>query len=89
MVTSVALQTSDLKAVCQGVKFSCKFTPEEITRRWCALVYDRNISRLALSAIRNLQAETIAHVESNCLFSESEEDLLASIKSVCDVCVEL
>lgn len=45
-------------------------------------MYDRTISRLALSAIRNLQAETIAHVESNCLFSDSEEELLATVKSV-------
>ncbi|XKL59884.1 hypothetical protein PGB90_000900 [Kerria lacca] len=75
------LQTSDLRAVYQGVKFSCKFTFNEIAHRWYALIYDRNISRLALSAIRNLQAETIAHVESKCLYSESEEELLASIKS--------
>lgn len=78
------LQTCDLRAVYQGVKFSCKFTFNEITQRWYALVYDRTISRLALSAIRNLQAETIAHVESNCLFSESEEELISTIKSTAE-----
>ena len=76
------VKTCDLRAVYQGVKFSCKFTFNELTQRWCALIYDRTISRLALSAIRNLQAEAIAHVESNCLYSEAEEEVVASIKSV-------
>ncbi|KAK7580254.1 hypothetical protein V9T40_000883 [Parthenolecanium corni] len=78
------LQTSDLRAVYQGVKFSCKFTFNEIAQRWYALVYDRNISRLALSAIRNLQAETISQVEANCLYAESEEEVLATLKSTID-----
>lgn len=80
------LQTSDLRAVYQGVKFSCKFTFNEIAQRWYALIYDRNISRLALSAIRNLQAETIAQVEANCLFAENEEEVLATVKSVSSYC---
>ena len=83
------LQTCDLRAVYQGVKFSCKFTFNEITQRWCALVYDRTISRLALSAIRNLQSETIAHIEANCLYSETEEELIASIKSVSEINMEM
>lgn len=81
-LTYFVLQTSDLRAVYQGVKFSCKFTFNEIAQRWYALIYDKTISKLALSAIRNLQADTIAHVEANCLYSDPEEEVLASVKSV-------
>lgn len=52
------------------------------------MIYDRTISKLALQAISNLQAETIAHVEANCLYSEAEEELLATIKSVSKFIVE-
>ncbi|XP_065212801.1 microspherule protein 1-like [Planococcus citri] len=84
LLVQAVLQTSDLKAVYQGVKFSCKFTFNEIAQRWYALMYDRAISKLALQAISNLQSEVISHVESHCLYSEVEEELLATIKSTTD-----
>lgn len=78
------LQTNDLKWVHRGVKFSCRFTLQEIQQRWYALLYDPAISRLAIAAMRNLHPEAIANVESKALFSTSEEELLATIKSVSD-----
>lgn len=66
----------------KGVKFSCRFTLKEIAQRWYALLYDPTISRLAVSAMRNLHPETIANIESKALFSIAEEELLATIQSV-------
>lgn len=47
-------QTNDLKTVHRGIKFSCKFTSQELSNRWYSLMYDESISRIAISAIRNL-----------------------------------
>lgn len=66
----------------RGVKFSCRFTLKEIAQRWYALLYDSTISRLAVSAMRNLHPETVANIESKALFSIAEEELLASLQSV-------
>ncbi|XP_039277408.1 microspherule protein 1 [Nilaparvata lugens] len=74
-------QTNDLKMVHRGVKFSCRFTLQEIQQRWYALLYDPAISRLAISAMRNLHPEAIANVESKALFSINEEEILSTIKS--------
>lgn len=79
------LQTNNLQMVHRGVKFSCRFTHKEISQRWYALLYDQTISKLAVSAMRNLHPETIANVEAKALFSIAEEELLASIQSVCSI----
>lgn len=74
-------QTNDLKTVHRGIKFSCKFTSQELSNRWYSLMYDESISRIAISAIRNLHPEMIAVVQQKALFSKAEEDILANIKS--------
>lgn len=74
-------QTNDIKTVHRGVKFSCKFTTQELSNRWYSLMYDEAISRIAVGAIRNLHPEMIAAVQQKALFSKAEEDILASIKS--------
>ncbi|KAF0288514.1 Microspherule protein 1 [Amphibalanus amphitrite] len=50
-------QACDLTLVHLGVKFSCKFTLSEIQERWYALLYDPSVSRLAVTAMRNLHPE--------------------------------
>lgn len=74
-------QTNDIKTVHRGVKFSCKFTVQELSSRWYSLLYDESISRIAVSAMRNLHPEMIASVQSKTLFSKAEEDILATVKS--------
>lgn len=69
----------------RGVKFSCRFTLKEVAQRWYALLYDPTISRLAVSAMRNLHPESIANIESKALFSVAEEELLATVQSVCSI----
>lgn len=66
----------------RGVKFSCRFTFQEIQQRWQALLYDPIVSKIAVAAIRNLHPDMIAAVQAKALFSKAEEDLLGSIKSV-------
>lgn len=78
-------QTNDLKVVLRGVKFSCKFTAQELSNRWSSLLYDESISRIAVAAMRNLHPEMIASVQSKALFSKAEEDILASVKGTDDV----
>ncbi|XP_046661159.1 microspherule protein 1-like isoform X3 [Homalodisca vitripennis] len=73
-------QTNDLRMVHRGVKFSCRFTIQEVQQRWYALLYDPVISRLAVASMRNLHPEVIASVESKALYSKQEEELLATIK---------
>ena len=80
LITAV-MQTSDLSAVHKGVKFSCHFTSMEINSRWNALMYNPIISKLALQAIRNLHPEVVLQVQRKTLFSQSETELLSSIKS--------
>lgn len=74
-------QTNDIKTVHRGVKFSCKFTVQELSSRWYSLLYDESISRIAVSAMRNLHPEMIASVQSKALFSKAEEEILANLKS--------
>lgn len=74
-------QTNDIKTVHRGIKFSCKFTVQELSSRWCSLLYDEPISRIAVSAMRNLHPEMIASVQSKALFSKAEEEILANVKS--------
>jgi len=74
-------QTNDIKTVHRGVKFSCKFTVQELSSRWYSLLYDEPISRIAVAAMRNLHPEMIASVQGKALFSKAEEEILATIKS--------
>lgn len=74
-------QTNDIKTVHRGVKFSCKFTVQELSNRWYSLLYDEVICRIAVAAMRNLHPEMIADIQSKALFSRAEEEILAGIKS--------
>lgn len=75
-------QTNDLRMVHRGVKFSCKFTLQELQSRWFSLLYEPAISRIAVAAMRNLHPELVESVQSKALFSVQEEELLGTIKSV-------
>lgn len=75
-------QTNDLRIVHRGVKFSCKFTIQEMQNRWYSLLYDEPISRIAVAAMRNLHPELVAGVHNRALFTTQEEELLGTIKSV-------
>lgn len=75
-------QTNDLRTVHLGTKFSCKFTVQEIQQRWYALLYDQAVSRVAVSAMRNLHPDMIAAVQDKALWSQQEEKILSTIKSV-------
>lgn len=81
LLINTVLQTNDLQAVHLGVKFSCRFTVNEIQERWYALLYDPVISKLACQAIRQLHPEAIAAIQSKVLFSKAEEQLLCTISS--------
>lgn len=81
LLINTVLQTNDLQAVHLGVKFSCRFTLNEIQERWYALLYDPVISKLACQAIRQLHPEAIAAIQSKVLFSKAEEQLLCTISS--------
>lgn len=80
LITGVQ-QTNDLRMVHRGTKFSCRFTLQEIQQRWYALLYDSNVSRVAVQAMRNLHPELISSVQARTLYSKAEEDLLGTIKS--------
>lgn len=75
-------QTNDLRVVHQGVKFSCKFTIQEMQNRWYSLLYDEPISRIAVAAMRNLHPEVVESVHCKALYTSQEEELLGTIKSV-------
>uniref|UniRef100_A0AAG5D9A0 FHA domain-containing protein n=1 Tax=Anopheles atroparvus TaxID=41427 RepID=A0AAG5D9A0_ANOAO len=80
LITGI-LQTNDLRTVHRGTKFSCKFTIQEMQVRWCSLLYEEPISRIAVSAMRNMHPELVESVQSKALFSVAEEELLGTIKS--------
>lgn len=75
-------QTNDLKTVHLGTKFSCRFTVQELQQRWYALLYDQAVSRVAVTAMRNLHPDMVAAVQDRALWSTQEEELLSTIKSV-------
>ncbi|CAG2066410.1 unnamed protein product, partial [Timema podura] len=77
-------QTNDLRMVHRGMKFSCRFTVQELQQRWYALLYDASVSRVAVGAMKNLHPELISNVQSRALYSKGEEQLLGTIKSVCE-----
>lgn len=74
-------QTNDLRVVHQAVKFSCKFTFQEMQNRWYSLLYDEPISRIAVAAMRNLHPEVVESVHAKALYTTQEEELLGTIKS--------
>jgi microspherule protein 1 len=72
-------QTNDLEQVYRGVKFSSKFTLQEIEQRWYVLLYDPTIAKIGVAAMRQLHPDVIAQVYAKALFSEEEECLLKAI----------
>lgn len=74
-------QTNDLRTVHLGTKFSCKFTVQELQQRWYALLYDQAVSRVAVSAMRNLHPDMVSAVQDKALWSQQEEKVLSTIKS--------
>ncbi|XP_077287124.1 microspherule protein Rcd5 isoform X2 [Arctopsyche grandis] len=74
-------QTNDLRMVHRGIKFSCRFTVNEIQSRWYTLLYNAEISRIAVTAMKNLHPDLVTAVRSKALFSNGEEELLSTISS--------
>ncbi|KAJ2947710.1 hypothetical protein O0L34_g9483 [Tuta absoluta] len=74
-------QTNDLRIVHRGIKFSCRFTIGELQSRWYALLYNTEISRVAVAAMRNLHPDLVAAVQQQALFSTAEEELLGTLAS--------
>jgi len=74
-------QTCDLAAVFRGVKFSCKFSLQELQDRWYSLLYEPTVSKVAQQAMKNLHPEQIHFIQSKLLYSKAEEELLAGITS--------
>lgn len=64
------------------MKFSCRFTLSELQSRWYALLYNAEISRVAVAAMRNLHPDIVATVQQQTLYSNAEEELLGTINSV-------
>uniref|UniRef100_T1PB02 N-terminal region of micro-spherule protein n=1 Tax=Musca domestica TaxID=7370 RepID=T1PB02_MUSDO len=75
------LQTNDSRMVHRGTKFSSKFTLAELQSRWWALLFEPALSRIAVTAMRNLHPELVESVQRKALFSTAEEELLSTIKS--------
>lgn len=72
-------QVNDLFAVYKGVKFSCKFSLQEIEDRWYALLYCAAIQRVAVAAMRQLPIDIVSQIHANTLYSKEEEELLKTI----------
>lgn len=72
-------QTNDLRIVHRGVKFSCRFTVSELQSRWYALLYNAEISRVAIAAMRNLHPDLVASVQQQALYSTAEEEILGTL----------
>lgn len=72
-------QVNDLFAVHRGVKFSCKFSLQEIEDRWYALLYCAPIQRVAMAAMRQLSPDIVAQIHAHTLYSKEEEDLLKTV----------
>lgn len=76
------LQTQDLPLVHRCIAFSSHFTLQEMKDRWNALLYDRTISSVSKTAMRQLHPNFVTNIKNKVLFSTAEEELLATIKSV-------
>ncbi len=88
MLISAVQQTNDLTAVYLGIKFSCRFTLKEIEERWHALLYNPQISHIAIEAMRGLHPGVVTMALNNALWSQEEEVVLAKIPSVSEcVCM--
>jgi len=74
-------QRNDLEEVWKGVKFSCKFSYQEIEDRWYALLYCAPIERVAMAAMRQLPRDVVAQIHAKTLFAREEEELLKTIPS--------
>ncbi|XP_023945318.1 microspherule protein 1 [Bicyclus anynana] len=74
-------QTNDLRVVHRGIKFSCRFTVGELQSRWYALLYNAEVSRVAIAAMRNLHPDLVAAVQQQALYSNAEEELLGTLAS--------
>ncbi|XP_022221831.1 microspherule protein 1 [Drosophila obscura] len=74
-------QTNDLRLIHRGVKFSCKFTAQELQQRWYALLYEPAVSRIAVSAMRNLHPEMVESIQRKAPYSIQEEEMLGTISS--------
>ena len=72
-------QINDLSLVHVAVKFSCRFTLEEIQERWYALLYDPVISGLARQAMKSLPLEVAEETHAKAPFSNNEEEILSKI----------
>ncbi|XP_067143631.1 microspherule protein 1 isoform X2 [Centruroides vittatus] len=81
-------QINDLESVYRGVKFSCKFTLQEVQERWYALLYDPVISKVAVNAMKQLHPDIIAQVQAKTLFGQDEENLLSTIPSTSQPTIE-
>lgn len=79
MLISAVQQTNDLASVQLGVKFSCRFTLREVEERWYALLYDPQISKIAVEAMRSLNPGVVTMALNNALWSREEEAVLARI----------
>lgn len=75
-------QTNDLFSVYKAVKFSCRFSFQDIEDRWFALLYCAPIQRVAMAAMRQLNPDVVAQIHSKTLFSCEEEELLKTITVV-------
>ncbi|CAH0592275.1 unnamed protein product [Chrysodeixis includens] len=74
-------QTNDLRVVHRGVKFTCRFTVNELQARWYALLYNAEVSRVAVAAMRNLHPDLVSAVQQQALYSTAEEELLGTLSS--------
>lgn len=72
-------QRNDLYEVYRGVKFSCKFSFQEVEDRWEALLYCAPIQRVAMAAMRQLPPDIAAQIHVKTPFSKDEEELLKTI----------
>lgn len=88
LITNVQ-QTNDLTAVHLGVKFSCHFTLREVQERWYALLYYPVLSKIAMSAIKQLHPDVIASIQAKALFCKEEEELLGTISSTSQPTIEI
>ena len=72
-------QINDLVLVHMSVKFSCKFTLQEVQERWYALLYDPVISALARQSMKSLPLEVANEAHSKAPFNKAEEEILSKV----------
>ena len=82
MLISAIQQTNDLTAVHLGVNFSTRFSMQDVEERWHALLYNPQISQLAITAMQGLHPGVVTMALNNALWSQEEEAVLARIPPV-------